>query len=234
MWKHDSTYLGGSRAAELSVSLENKEALRSDSWRGIDEGAEFALPGEEREGYKLRALHTPGHTTDHMSFLLLSNATNNSAHPKGHAMFTGDNILGHGTAVFEDLSAYMSSLHKMGDALPSGADSSQIKLYPGHGAVIDDGRAKVAEYVAHRAEREGQVLAVLERERERKALSSMDIVKVVYKDVDESLHGPAEGGVRQVLGKLEGEGRVVRDGEGWRVVGGGGNGGGGPGGGASL
>jgi len=50
--------------------------------------------------------------------------------------------------------------------------------------------------------------------------SSMGIVKVVYKAYPEGLHGPAEGGVVQVLRKLEGEGKVERvGGSGWRIAG---------------
>ncbi|KAA6408993.1 MAG: hypothetical protein FRX48_07337 [Lasallia pustulata] len=91
------------------------------------------------------------------------------------AIFTGDAVLGHGTAVFEDLPAYMASLERMRREFAG-------RAYPAHGAVVEDGRARIDE----------------------------ELVKVVYKDVPESLHEPAERGVVQVLGKLEGEGKVVQ------------------------
>lgn len=142
-----------------------------------------------------------------MCFLLL----NAAGTLKG--LFTGDNVLGHGTAVFEDLGTYMRTLEVMRAALGEGED--KVPLYPGHGAVVEDGRGKLSEYIEHRAMRERQILDVLSGKRgtserqKRKGFTSMEIVKVVYGDVPESLHIPAEGGVRQVLRKLEEEGRVV-------------------------
>ncbi|KAK5173089.1 uncharacterized protein LTR77_003211 [Saxophila tyrrhenica] len=157
------------------------------------------------EGATLRALHCPGHTVDHMAFIL----------QEEDAMFTGDNVLGHGTAVFEDLGAYMSSLELMEKQFAG-------RAYPGHGDVISDGKGKVGEYIRHRRQREGEVVDVLGTKREdgHEGWTSMEIVKVVYRQYPEHLHGPAEGGVVQVLRKLEGEGgggEVVFDGEGGAV-----------------
>ncbi|KAF2813694.1 Metallo-hydrolase/oxidoreductase [Mytilinidion resinicola] len=147
----------------------------------------------QTEGATLRAFHCPGHATDHMALVLAEE----------DAMFTGDNVLGQGTAVFEDLATYMDSLHRM-------AAQFGGRAYPGHGPVIEDGKAKVLEYIKHRKEREEQVLAVLE-DAGGKGVTSMAIVKVIYKDYPESLWQPAERGVVQILGKLEGEGKVVHD-----------------------
>lgn len=69
----------------------------------------------ETEGAKLRAFHCPGHTTDHMAFVL----------EEEDAMFTGDNVLGHGTAVFEDLAVYLDSLSRMREQFHG-------RAYPGH------------------------------------------------------------------------------------------------------
>lgn len=69
----------------------------------------------ETEGAKLRAFHCPGHTTDHMAFVL----------EEENAMFTGDNVLGHGTAVFEDLAVYLDSLSRMQEQFHG-------RAYPGH------------------------------------------------------------------------------------------------------
>lgn len=119
-------------------------------------------------------------------------------------MFTGDNVLGHGTAVFEDLTAYMNSLERMGQQFSG-------RAYPGHGAVIDEGKAKISEYIRHRQERENQVLEVLGRESEEAAgWGSMAMVKIIYRDVPENLHAPAEMGMLQVLEKLKKEGKVVK------------------------
>ena len=69
----------------------------------------------ETEGAKLRAFHCPGHTADHMAFVL----------EEENAMFTGDNVLGHGTAVFEDLTLYLDSLSRMRKQFSG-------RAYPGH------------------------------------------------------------------------------------------------------
>lgn len=118
-------------------------------------------------------------------------------------MFTADNVLGQGTAVFEDLATYMKSLDSM-------AKQFKGRAYPGHGPVIDDGPAKINEYIKHRKQREQQVLDVLAQSNEA-GWTSMDIVKVIYKDYPKSLWEPAEKGVLQILDKLKGEGKVVRD-----------------------
>lgn len=136
------------------------------------------------------------------------------------AMFTGDNVLGHGTAVFEDLWVYMMSLGRMREKFTG-------KAYPGHGAVIDDGRGRIREYIEHRQQREQEIVRVLieargvdgtEHDADPKndnitstlARTPMEMVKIIYKDVPENLHEPAAHGVLQVLQKLAGEGKVVQ------------------------
>jgi endoribonuclease LACTB2 len=84
------------------------------------------------------------------------------------ALFTADNVLGHGTAVFEDLGLYLDSLQVMKQRLvdsqsstSSSSSGSTKRAYPGHGAVIEDGVAKIDEYIAHRRMREEEALNVL-------------------------------------------------------------------------
>ena len=169
-----------------------------DTWIDISDGQKF-----ETEGATLRAFFCPGHTTDHMAFVL----------EEEDAMFTADNVLGQGTAVFQDLAAYMQSLDSM---------SKQFKgrAYPGHGPAIEDGPAKILEYIAHRKRREKQVLDVLAQPKDG-GWTAMDIVKVIYKDYPENLWLPAESGILQILDKLEKEGRVGHDEEGgtWSLIG---------------
>jgi endoribonuclease LACTB2 len=167
-----------------------------------DEGQLEIVDGQrfQVEGASLRTVFSPGHTQDHMSLVL----------EEEDAMFTGDNLLGHGTAVFEHLDIYLNSLERMQREFSG-------RAYPGHGPVVEDGPGKVREYVQHRKQREDQVLQVLrsskvapgqEKDGEAEEWTSMEIVKVVYKDVPENLHLPANGGVMQILYKLEGEKRV--------------------------
>ncbi|KAK4983450.1 hypothetical protein LTR50_007225 [Elasticomyces elasticus] len=169
----------------------------SQGQHNITDGQKFRT-----EGATLRAFHCPGHAVDHMALIL----------EEEDAMFTGDNVLGQGTAVFEDLATYMSSLEKMQHQFSGQA-------YPGHGPIIQDGKAKIEEYIHHRKQREDQILDVLSSKEENGTSNSggwksADMVKIIYKEVPESLHAAAERGVLQVLEKLEKEGRVQRPEEG--------------------
>lgn len=163
----------------------------SEQLSALEDGQDFRV-----EGATLRALHCPGHTSDHTAFVL----------EEEEAMFTGDNVLGHGTAVFEDLATYLASLARMRDYARRGR-----RAYPGHGAVIVDGKTKIEEYLQHRKDREGEVLRVLEAS-SCDGKTAMEVVKVVYAAYPESLHEPAREGVLQILRKLEGEGKVTEDG----------------------
>lgn len=130
-------------------------------------------------------------------------------------MFTGDNVLGQGTAVFEDLATYLDSLGRMKQIFKG-------RAYPGHGPVIDDGPAKVQEYISHRRQREQQVVQTLRTENPQAnsggdAWAPMELVKVIYRDVPETLHLPASGGVVQILQKLEKEGKVSHEDGRWRL-----------------
>lgn len=151
-------------------------------------------------------------------------------------MFTADNVLGHGTSAFENLGLYLKSLDKMRRKW-SEEGKEGGKAYPGHGEVIEDGKGKIGEYIAHRKQREDEVLALLNSPRSKhqatfkRAINgnkdvnddewgSMEMVKVIYKDVPESLHIPAQGGVIQVLKKLREEGKVEEiANERWRLKG---------------
>ncbi|TGO50680.1 hypothetical protein BCON_0178g00060 [Botryotinia convoluta] len=172
----------------------------------IKDGQIFAT-----EGATLRAVHSPGHTHDHMALVL----------EEENAMFTGDNVLGHGTAVFEDLVTYLNSLERM-RGLFSG------KAYPGHGAVLEDGPSRIGEYIRHRKERESQVIQVLKSAKNKPGVTvasdeeadewtSMEIVKIIYKDVPENLHIPANGGIVQILNKLHSDDRVAKEQDRWKL-----------------
>ena len=164
------------------------------------------------EGATVRAVAVPGHTSDHTCFVL---------EEENGAIFTGDAILGHGTAVFENLAEYMKGLEKLRDQERCAGRFERKKGYPGHGEVLEDVGERVEGYIKHRKMREDEVLAVLKSEETAAngGVTPMEIVKVVYKNFPRTLHGPAEGGVRQVLWKLESEGKTVEgDKEKWRLA----------------
>jgi len=148
------------------------------------------------EGATLRALHTPGHAADHLCFVL----------EEEQALFSGDNVLGAGTTVIPgdrgDLLDYMQSLERLLAEQPG-------VIYPAHGPRIDAGTEKLREYIAHRLEREQQILAAL-----RDGLSLItEIVARVYAAYPQALHAAARHSVCSHLLKLEREGRATRDGE---------------------
>lgn len=126
-------------------------------------------------------------------------------------MFTGDNVLGHGTAVFEELATYLDSLAHMRKQFSG-------RAYPGHGAMIEDGHGKITEYINHRKQREEEILQALSKVDGE--ATPLELVKVVYEDLPEDLHEAAAHGTLQALQKLEGEAKVVpSEQEKWQIRG---------------
>lgn len=153
------------------------------------------------EGATLRGVFTPGHAPDHLCYYLAEEK----------AVFTGDVILGAGTTVIPDetgdLGQYMDSLRRL---LALDVET----IYPAHGPVIRNAKAKIREYIAHRELRERQVLAALKDG----PLEVVAIVKRIYTDVPEFLHAAAAQSMRSHLRKLQREGRVAEDGGKWAIT----------------
>lgn len=151
--------------------LDPEKILDTDRVIDIQNGQRFRIDGEDGgsgSGLEIEAIHSPGHAKDHMAFII----TASSDASEVGAIFTADNVLGHGTAVFEDLAQYLDSLALMKrrvqesvvqqlGATPGDEASSKRAAYPGHGIVISDAVAKIDEYIAHRRMRELEALNVL-------------------------------------------------------------------------
>ena len=151
----------------------------------------------EAGGVALRAMRSPGHSSDHMVF----------HDPDSGALFTGDAVLGRGTSVVDppggDMADYIRSLEAMLSLGPK-------VLYPGHGPIVEGAVEKLQEYLEHRAMREGQVVQAL-----REAgipRSPRELVPAIYAHFPPELHGAAARSLLAHLIKLEREGRVVRSG----------------------
>lgn len=161
------------------------------------------------EGASLKAIYTPGHANDHLAFVLEEEGS----------MFTADNVLGIGTAVFSDLGLYIDSLERMQSAC-SALDVSQekaVRLYTGHGPMIDDGVHALGEYIEHRMARVRQVCGLLTAGGSAKSWTVEEVTRAVYAGADgrltipERLVGPAMGVTNLVLKKLRDDGVVASD-----------------------
>jgi glyoxylase-like metal-dependent hydrolase (beta-lactamase superfamily II) len=163
-----------------------------------EDGERQLAPGGvvEAGDVHLRAIHTPGHTPDHLCFFVEGE----------RLLFTGDTVLGRGTSVIDppegDMASYLRSLQVLRDLEPA-------TIYPGHGPVVFTPRGKLEYYLRHRAEREEQIMSALTG-RPRRA---EDMVPDIYgTEVSEEMHFAAARSLLAHLLKLEREGRVVRTG----------------------
>src|SRR5262245_35566976 len=140
----------------------------------------------------LEIVPTPGHSPDHLCFFDRESGD----------LYSGDLARRGGTIVIParkggDLRAYLASLRLVRDLAPR-------RLLPGHGPIVDDPIGLIDEYIAHREQREQQILkAMLDGAR-----TVDDIVTHVYPDLAESLREAAADSVRAHLRKLRDEGRA--------------------------
>jgi glyoxylase-like metal-dependent hydrolase (beta-lactamase superfamily II) len=138
-------------------------------------------------------LHAPGHARDHLVFVLEDE----------RALFTGDVVIGTGTVVVAppggDMRTYQRTLQRLRDEY---GDANAI--YGGHGPEVRDVRAKLDEYIAHREQRERQIVDAL-----RDGADTIPaLVERVYAAVDRRLWPAAARQVLAYLLALESEGRV--------------------------
>lgn len=155
----------------------------------------------EGDGWAVRALHTPGHLSNHLAF-----AVEGLDGGAPGAVFSGDHVMAWATTMVSppdgDMAAFMASLRKMqgrGDRV----------YYPGHGAPVRDPEAMLAHQIAHRAGRERQILEALD---EMGPATPMALTARIYADVDRALHPAAARNVLScLLGLLE-DGRAGHEG----------------------
>jgi glyoxylase-like metal-dependent hydrolase (beta-lactamase superfamily II) len=144
----------------------------------------------------LCALYTPGHRFDHLSFFLEGQ----------HILFAGDLVASTNTVVIPtppegDMFDYMNSLKRL--------QSLHItEIVPAHGFILTNPQQKLAEYIAHRMEREQQLLSLLEQYPQ--GIDIPTLVQHIYANIDMQLHTLAAQSVEAHLLKLERDGRVHR------------------------
>jgi glyoxylase-like metal-dependent hydrolase (beta-lactamase superfamily II) len=176
--------------AEARVSPETAARLDGklpDHVLPLGEGDTLSSGG----GVRLEVLQTPGHSPDSLCFFLEDEGV----------LFTGDTILGGTSTAVNDLSDYLHSLRRL-RALPN-----LRVICPGHGPLIDDPAAWIDEYIAHREQRESQILAELVK---GEALTSWQLMERLYTDLDPRLRRLADRNVQSHVTKLEKEGRLQK------------------------
>lgn len=145
----------------------------------------------EGDGFRIRALHTPGHASNHLCFLL----------EEEQLLFSGDHIMSGSTVVIGppdgDMTAYFAALDRVRALRVAG-------IAPGHGDFIADSDAKIDEYVTHRLAREATVAKALADA--GAPVTVEQLVPAVYADVSESLYPIARFSLWAHLRKLADDG----------------------------
>ena len=147
----------------------------------------------ETSEYSIEAIHTPGHASNHLCFLI----------PEINCLLTGDHIMDGSTVVIAppdgDMTKYISSLEKL--------FNYKIDTFaPGHGSYMNEPEKTIQAIIRHRLTREGKVF----RRLEEAGSSDLDqLVKLVYDDVSEMLYPIAKFSLQAHLIKLIEEKKVT-------------------------
>lgn len=172
---------------------------------GFDERPNFVPDGKVAEGdvlmtdrWRLEALHTPGHSSDHLCFIADALSTT-----EPRVLFSGDHIMEGSTVVIGppdgDMREYFKSLRRLQTLVPP------IELIaPGHGMLISDPDGTVHAYLELRERRESAIYAALLGRGARVS----DLVPLIYTDLPEVLIRHAGRSIWAHLRKLHAEGRV--------------------------
>ncbi len=169
------------------VRMEAGDDLSFQPDEEIEDGQVFTGPD-----WTLTALHTPGHTSNHMCYAL----------KEARALFSGDHVMGWSTSVVNPFDG------SMGDYI---AQLRRIRamefrtLWPTHGPAITDPQPFLDAYIDHRLHRETQVLAQLKAG--QTTIKAM--VSVMYADVDKRLHPAAAYSVLAHMIHLVEQGKVI-------------------------
>lgn len=165
-----------------------------------DEGAHALADGDvvHAATVALIAVHTPGHTHDHLCFFVAATRT----------LYTGDHILNGTTSVVHpddgDMSDYVDSLRRVRALQP-------LTILPGHGERVDEAPALIDEYIDHRLQREEQIRVAAQG---RPAFMPMDLVPTLYAGYPVEVYPLAAWTVQAHLDKLARDGSIERVSEG--------------------
>ena len=153
------------------------------------------------DGVTLRALHTPGHASNHLCYFLEGD----------NLLFTGDHVMQGSTVVISppdgDMLAYLASLGRL-------LEIDIAAFAPGHGHLIRTPHDEVRRLIAHRMKREEKVLDALRS----KPGTLDDLVALAYDDVTPKIHHVAKRSLHAHLLKLAAEGRARETNERWELA----------------
>ncbi|MFN2546767.1 MAG: MBL fold metallo-hydrolase [Myxococcales bacterium] len=189
---HHIDHVAGAQVLGLPIAAtrQTAELLDFPIQRVVEDGERFEVGPR---GW--RALHLPGHTRGHLCLIEEGSG----------AVVAGDLVAGVGTVIIDppegDMAAYLESLDRLLEQKPGA-------IYPAHGPVVPGGVAKLAQYKAHRHEREDLVVAALSKTPRPPA----DLVPAAYPDVRPEMYPFAERSLLAHLVKLVREGRAVQTG----------------------
>ena len=144
------------------------------------------------DGWTIEAIHTPGHTSNHMCFDLREENT----------LFSGDHIMGWSTSVVSPPDGHMGDYL---DSLKRIKARKFDRIWPTHGPCIDEVEDFVGAYIDHRLAREAQIMCALESG----LTEIMPIVEKLYVDVDKRLYPAAAHSVLSHLIHMRETGRVA-------------------------
>lgn len=152
---------------------------------------------------QLRAIHTPGHASNHLCYLLESEKI----------LFTGDHLMQGSTVVINppdgDMQAYLQSLRML-------KNENIEYLAPGHGFLIGNPEQAIDRLTLHRLTRENKIIAALQASHQPQSVDAL--VKVVYEDTPVQRHALAARSLLAHLYKLRQEQRVIETADGWSLA----------------
>ncbi|HZQ39276.1 MAG TPA: MBL fold metallo-hydrolase [Rhizomicrobium sp.] len=153
------------------------------------------------DGFSLECVTTPGHTANHVCYALREEK----------ALFSGDHVMGWSTSVIAppdgDMGQYIASLEKL-------RTRDETLFYPTHGSPIPDSKGWVEQLIAHRRQREQQILEALRAG----ACDIAQLARRLYPDIAPGLQAAAAQQVNAHLLHLAEKSAVTRDGALWRPV----------------
>jgi glyoxylase-like metal-dependent hydrolase (beta-lactamase superfamily II) len=155
--------------ADGEVRLEAGDDVGFQPDVTISEGQVFTGPN-----WTIEALHTPGHTSNHVCYAL----------QEENLLFSGDHVMAWSTSVISppdgDMGDYLTQLARI-------RDRNFDRLWPTHGPAVENPARFIQAYIDHRLDREAQIIDCLHSGKS----NIRDMVRTMYADIDTRLHPAA-------------------------------------------